>query len=114
RLLNRPYAIKLIRPEIAANPTTRTRFAREIQAMARLTHWNTIEIIDYGHAPDGTFYYVMEYVDGLNLRELVDRHGPVAPGRVVYLLRQACAALAEAHAAGLIHRDIKPGNVMLT
>jgi len=114
RLLNRPYAIKLIRAEVAANPTSRTRFAREIQAMARLTHWNTIEIVDYGHAPDGTFYYVMEYVDGPNLGELVNRHGPVSPGRAVYLLRQACASLAEAHAMGLIHRDIKPGNIMLT
>jgi eukaryotic-like serine/threonine-protein kinase len=114
RLLNRPYAIKLIRPEIAVNPTSRKRFEREIQAMARLTHWNTIEIIDYGHAPDGAFYYVMEYVEGLNLGELIERHGPLNPGRVVYLLRQVCAALAEAHAAGLIHRDIKPGNIMLT
>ncbi len=114
RLLNRPYAIKLIRREIAANPTSRTRFAREIQAMARLTHWNTIEIVDYGHGPDGTFYYVMEYVDGQNLSELVERFGPLPPGRVVYLLRQACASLAEAHAIGLIHRDIKPGNLMLT
>jgi serine/threonine-protein kinase len=114
RLLNRPYAIKLIRPEVAANPANRTRFEREIQAMARLAHWNTIEIIDYGHAPDGTFYYVMEYLEGLHLGELVDRHGPVAPGRVVYLLRQVCAALAEAHAVGLVHRDIKPSNIMLT
>jgi serine/threonine-protein kinase len=114
RLLNRPYAIKLIRPERAANPANRTRFEREIQAMARLTHWNTIEIIDYGHAPDGTFYYVMEYVDGLNLGELVERYGPANAGRAVYVLRQVCAALAEAHAVGLIHRDIKPGNIMVT
>jgi serine/threonine-protein kinase len=114
RTLNRPYAIKLIRADVAANPTSRARFAREIQAMARLTHWNTIEIVDYGHAPDGTFYYVMEYVKGLNLNELVNRHGPVSPGRAVYLLRQACASLAEAHDMGLIHRDIKPGNIMLT
>jgi serine/threonine-protein kinase len=114
RLLNRPYAIKLIRPELAANPTSRTRFEREIQAMARLTHWNTVEIIDYGHTPDGTFYYVMEYLEGLNIRELVERHGPVSPGRAVYLLRQGCAALAEAHTVGLIHRDIKPNNIMLT
>jgi serine/threonine-protein kinase len=82
--------------------------------MACLTHGNTIEIVDYGHDPDGTFYYVMEFVDGVNLGELVARHGPVLPARVVYLLRQACAALAEAHAAGLVHRDIKPGNIMLT
>jgi serine/threonine-protein kinase len=114
RLLNRPYAIKLIRPEMAVNPTNRRRFEREIQAMARLTHWNTIEIVDYGHTPDGAFYYVMEYVEGLNLDELVERHGPLNPGRTVYLLRQVCAALAEAHAVGLIHRDIKPGNLMLT
>jgi serine/threonine-protein kinase len=114
RSLNRPYAIKLIHPELAANQTNHKRFEREIRAMARLTHWNTIEILDYGHAPDGTFYYVMEYVEGPNLRELVDRHGPANPGRVVYLLRQVCAALAEAHAAGLVHRDIKPGNIMLT
>lgn len=114
RTLNRPYAIKLIRAEVAANPTTRMRFAREIQAMARLTHWNTVEIVDYGHAPDGTFYYVMEYVNGLNLSELVNRYGPLQPARAVYLLRQACASLAEAHAMGLIHRDIKPGNIMVT
>jgi serine/threonine-protein kinase len=82
--------------------------------MARLAHWNTIEIVDYGHTPDGAFYYVMEYVEGLNLGELVQRYGPLNPGRAVYLLRQACASLAEAHALGLIHRDIKPGNIMLT
>jgi eukaryotic-like serine/threonine-protein kinase len=114
RRLNRPYAIKLIRPEMAVNPTNRRRFEREIQAMARLTHFNTVEIVDYGHAPDGAFYYVMEYIEGLNLGELVQRFGPLEPGRVVYLLRQLCAALAEAHTAGLIHRDIKPGNLMLT
>jgi serine/threonine-protein kinase len=114
RSLNRPYAIKLIHPELAADPTNRKRFEREIRAMARLTHWNTVEIIDFGHAPDGTFYYVMEHVQGLNLRELVDRYGPAHPGRAVYLLRQVCAALAEAHTAGLVHRDIKPGNIMLT
>jgi eukaryotic-like serine/threonine-protein kinase len=114
RLLHRPYAIKLIRPERAADPTSRARFEREIRAMARLVHWNTIEIIDYGHAPDGTFYYVMEYVEGLNLAEMVALYGALNPGRVVYLLRQACAALAEAHAMGLIHRDIKPGNIMVT
>jgi serine/threonine-protein kinase len=81
--------------------------------MARLTHWNTVEIYDYGHGDDGTFYYVMEYLPGLDLDELVRQYGPLQPGRVVYLLRQLCAALNEAHTAGLIHRDVKPSNVMV-
>jgi serine/threonine-protein kinase len=114
RLRNQLYAIKLIPPEVAANPTCRARFEREVRAMAHLTHWNTIEIIDYGHSPDGTFYYAMEYLPGLTLGELVERDGPLPPGRVVYLLRQACAALREAPAIGVIHRDIKPSNIMVT
>src|SRR5262249_17415499 len=67
----------------------------------------------YGHTPDGTFYYAMEHLPGLNLQEMVERHGSLPPGRTVYLLRQVCGALREAHAAGLIHRDIKPGNVIV-
>src|SRR5207249_2684079 len=74
-------------------------------------HPNTIEIYDYGRAEDGTYYYVMEYLPGLNLEELVERHGPLSAARAVYLLRQVCQALREAHAAGLIHRDIKPSNI---
>ena len=76
-----------------------------------MTHWNTVEIFDYGRADDGTFYYVMEYLPGLSLGQLVDQHGPLPPARVIYLLQQVCDALGEAHAAGLIHRDIKPGNI---
>jgi serine/threonine-protein kinase len=70
-----------------------------------------VEVYDYGRAEDGTYYYVMEYLPGLNLAELVKRHGPLSPARVVYLLRQVSGALREAHAAGLIHRDIKPSNI---
>ncbi len=70
-------------------------------------------MFDYGHTADGTFYYVMEYLPGLDLEQLVTRHGALPPGRVVHLLRQLCAALNEAHAAGLIHRDVKPSNVMV-
>ncbi len=111
-LLKRACAIKLIRPEQAGDPTTLSRFEREVQAMATLTHWNTVEVYDYGHTADGTFYYVMEYLPGLSLQELVESHGPLAPGRAIHFLRQICAALREAHAIGLIHRDIKPSNVI--
>jgi serine/threonine-protein kinase len=80
---------------------------------ARLSHWNTVEIYDYGRTEDGTFFYVMEYLPGLSLEDLVERHGPLPAERVVHLLRQTCLALREAHAIGLIHRDIKPGNVFV-
>jgi serine/threonine-protein kinase len=112
-LLKQPCAIKLIRPERAGDPATLRRFEREVQATARLKHWNTVQIYDYGHAADGTFYYVMEYLPGLTLDQLVKQHGPLSPGRAVHLLRQACLALREAHALGLIHRDVKPGNIMV-
>jgi serine/threonine-protein kinase len=111
-LLRRPCAIKVIRPDQAGDPQTLLRFEREVQATATLTHWNTIEVFDYGHAEDGTFYYVMEYLPGMNLDDLVERHGPLPPERVVHLLRQVCQALREAHGIGLIHRDIKPSNII--
>ena len=112
-LLRRPCAIKLIRPERAGDPTNLRRFEREVQVTATLTHPNTVEILDYGHADDGTFYCVMEYLPGLSLEQLVGENGPLPPDRVVHLLRQVCGALQEAHAAGLIHRDIKPGNILI-
>ena len=110
-LLKRPCAIKLIRPERDADESTLARFEIEVRATARLTHLNTVEIYDYGRADDGTFYYVMELLRGLDLEDLVRRHGPLPPGRAIHLLRQACGALGEAHSTGLIHRDIKPGNI---
>jgi serine/threonine-protein kinase len=113
QLLRRPCAIKVIRPDRLHDESVLARFAREVHVTAKLTHVNTVEIIDYGHAADGTFYYVMEYLPGPTLEQLMREHGPLPPGRVVYLLRQLCGALAEAHRAGLIHRDIKPGNVIV-
>jgi hypothetical protein len=111
RMLKRPCAVKLIRPEQAGDPQVLARFEREVQMTARLSHWNTVEIYDYGRTDDGTFYYVMEYLPGLSLEDLLDRHGPLSAERVVHLLRQTCHGLREAHAIGLIHRDIKPGNI---
>jgi serine/threonine-protein kinase len=111
-LLRRPCALKLIRQEWAGDAKQLLRFEREVQATAALTHPNTVQVFDYGHAEDGTFYYAMEYLRGPNLEELVKRHGPLPPERAVHFLRQACGALHEAHAIGLIHRDIKPSNII--
>lgn len=110
-LLKRPCALKLIRPGSAGDPVSLNRFEWEVRATARLSHPNTVEVYDYGRTDAGTFYYVMEYLRGSSLDDLVARHGPMPPGRVIYLIRQVCGALAEAHAAGLIHRDVKPANV---
>jgi serine/threonine-protein kinase len=111
RLLKRACAIKLIRSDKAGDPHAIARFEGEVQATAKLTHPNTVEIYDYGHTDDGTFYYAMEFLPGLNLQELVERYGPLPPGRALFLLKQVCSALKEAHAHGLVHRDIKPGNI---
>jgi hypothetical protein len=117
RLLARPAAIKLIRPEVLGgeDPGTRElllrRFEREAQATAQMRSPHTMALYDFGVADDGTFYYVMELLDGLDLNELVERFGPVPPARAVHFLRQVCASLGEAHEAGLIHRDVKPANL---
>jgi eukaryotic-like serine/threonine-protein kinase len=112
QLLKRPCAIKLIRHDLIGNPRIFARFEREVRATAQLSHWNTIEIFDYGRNDNGAFFYVMEYLPGLSLAELVERFGPMPAARVIYMLRQACDALHEAHEAGLVHRDIKPANLM--
>lgn len=114
RLLARPCAIKLIKPQQALDPTALVRFEREVQATAQLTHWNTIDIYDYGRHDDGTFYYVMEYLPGLDLDALVSKHGALPPARAVHLVRQTCQALREAHEHGLLHRDIKSNNIIVT
>jgi serine/threonine-protein kinase len=118
RMLARPAAIKLVRPEgFGSNPferqTLMRRFEREARATSALTSPHTIQLFDYGISPDGTFYYVMELLRGLDLERFVERFGPVPASRAAHLLRQACLSLDEAHTHGLIHRDVKPANVYL-
>lgn len=111
-LLRRPTAVKLLDPEKISDLAI-ARFEREVQLTSQLTHPNTIAIYDYGRTPEGLFFYAMEYLDGINLEDLVVRFGPLPEGRVVAILRQVCGSLAEAHEQGLIHRDIKPANILL-
>lgn len=111
-MLRRPTAVKLVRPT-AVDEDTLKRFEREVRLTARLAHPNTVAVYDYGRTPDGIFYYAMELLDGVDLQRLVDEHGPMPEERVVHVLEQVCASLAEAHELGLIHRDVKPANIVL-
>ncbi len=117
RMLARPAAIKLIRPEVLAagegaqSQMALTRFRREAEAAASLRSPHTVELYDFGVTEDETFYFVMELLEGLDLETLVERFGPLPPGRAIHILRQLCESLEEAHASGLVHRDIKPANV---
>jgi serine/threonine-protein kinase len=113
-LLARPAAIKLIRPEITQGDEATRRFEREAQVTATLRSPHTVELYDFGIGENGAFYYVMELLEGMDLRRLVDQFGPLPPERVVALLQQACLSLSEAHEQGLVHRDIKPGNLFIT
>jgi serine/threonine-protein kinase len=111
QLLKRPCAVKLIRSARATDPRALERFEREVRLTAKLSHPNTVEVYDYGRTEGGVYYYVMEYLQGLSLANLVESYGPLPPERVVHILRQVCSALHEAHAVGLIHRDVKPSNI---
>jgi serine/threonine-protein kinase len=117
QMLARPAAVKLIRPGVLASFGERESarlvrlFEREAQATALLRSPHTIQVYDFGIARDGTFYYVMELLDGFDLQTLVERFGRQPPDRVVHVLRQVCHSLAEAHDRHLVHRDLKPGNI---
>lgn len=112
-MLKRPTAIKLLGAD-RNTPEDLDRFRREVQMTAKLQHPNTITIFDYGRTEDGTFYYAMELLDGATLQEIVAEEGRLPESRVVHILFQCAMALQEAHAMGLVHRDIKPNNIMMT
>ena len=118
RMIAKPAAIKLIRPELlATNPAFADmvieRFYREAEAVAALRSPHTVALYDFGVASDGTLFYVMELLDGIDLQRLVERFGPLPPERVVHILAQVCDSLGEAHAHGMVHRDIKPSNIFI-
>ncbi|HEX6164865.1 MAG TPA: serine/threonine-protein kinase [Vicinamibacterales bacterium] len=118
RFLARDAAIKLVRPEAmgdteSAAQSQLRRFEREAQATALLRSQHSIRLFDFGAAEDGSFYYVMELLEGRDLESLVKEFGPLPPERVTFLLKQICHSLAEAHARGMVHRDIKPANIFL-
>ncbi|MEC7518915.1 MAG: serine/threonine-protein kinase [Myxococcota bacterium] len=111
-MLRRPTAIKLLAPERAGRESLE-RFEREVQLTSQLTHPNTVTIFDYGRTADGVLYYAMELLDGATVEEVVEIDGPQPPARVVRVMEQVAGALGEAHAIGLIHRDVKPANIVL-
>jgi serine/threonine-protein kinase len=113
RLLARPAAIKLIHPALTASPEALRRFEREAQVIAGLRSPHTVTLFDFGVAEGGSFYYVMELLEGLDADRLVREFGPVPPERVIHILQQICHSLSEAEASGLVHRDIKPANIFL-
>lgn len=113
-LIRRPTAVKVMQPSGEQEQAAISRFEREVQLTATLTHPNSITIYDFGRTPDQRFYYVMEFLQGLDLQDLVKRFGPVPAPRSVFILTQTCGALNEAHGRGIIHRDIKPSNIFLT
>jgi serine/threonine protein kinase len=110
-ILQRRSAIKIMRPDRAEDSTNQARFEREIRLAAQLCHPNIVSIYDGGRLANGTFYCAMEYLDGLNLQELVEQEGPLPAWRAIGLVEQVCAALSHAHQRHLVHRDLKPANI---
>jgi serine/threonine protein kinase len=111
-MMRRETAIKMLNVD-KVNDESIARFEREVQITCQLNHPNTIAIYDYGRTPEGVFYYAMEFLDGIDLQMLIDEYGPQSEQRVIQILLQVCGSLYEAHSQGLVHRDVKPANIML-
>ncbi|MDX6473136.1 MAG: eukaryotic-like serine/threonine-protein kinase, partial [Gaiellaceae bacterium] len=111
--LDREVALKRLAENLARDDDLRARFQREARLAARLAHPNVVRIYDVGEDDDGRPFIAMEYVEGETLAEAVARRGPLPPREVAELGIQACRALAAAHEAGLVHRDVKPQNLLL-
>src|SRR5688572_5559164 len=109
----RKVAVKTLHSELSRDPSVTARFHRECGTVAQLEHPNTIKVYDFGTMDDGTLYIAMEYLAGKPLDRVIAEEGPLAPSRVLRLLRQVAGSLSEAHTQGIIHRDLKPENVIL-
>ncbi|MFO0682413.1 MAG: serine/threonine-protein kinase [Sandaracinus sp.] len=114
RGLEREVALKILRIGDETDEVAAARFEREVRLSSGLTHPNTVRVFDSGRTEDGLLYYAMELLEGASLGELVKREGPMPPARAVYLVTHAARALAEAHDAGIVHRDVKPENLFVT
>ncbi len=113
RMLKRPAAIKLIHAAAAFDEESIKKFEQEVQISATLSHWNTVQIYDYGRTKDGEFFYVMEYLEGKTLHQHIQRLGILTPTETITFAKQICDGLEEAHAINMVHRDLKPANVFL-
>jgi serine/threonine-protein kinase len=111
--LRRAIAVKLLRPELSANPTLLRRFSAEAEAVAKLSHPNTVNVYDFGQDTDGSLFIAMEYIEGRSLRSVIAKEGPLVPARALAIAVQVAASLSDAHAHNIVHRDLKPDNVML-
>ena len=113
RLLNELRVIKVMRPEVAESADQRKRFLREAQTATRLKHENVVSFYDFFVDDEGTAYMVMEYIEGINLRDMIRQCGPIPVALTLFLAKQSLSALAYLHRKGIVHRDISPDNIMM-
>lgn len=112
-VLNKPLAIKVLRPEVSRDTEVMTRFQQEAQSASGIGNQHIIDISDFGRLPDGSTYFVMEFLDGKSLTSVIEEQRPISPARVVHIAKQLCEALGAAHDQSIVHRDLKPDNIYL-